>query len=246
MKTLGAVGFWSLTLLFGAHAEAHRLIASSGKTRVQLVELYSSESCSSCPPADQWVAKFKQRPGLWKSFVPLVFHVDYWNNLGWKDELSSPRMSKRQRDVAQTWSEPSVYTPAVIVDGHEFRRWSSQPLPEDHARAPFTLKVYEETAGEFSVEVEGQRSPSDTYTVHLARLGMGVQSKVTSGENSGRALTHDFVVLAWEAKELKGGETGPLHFTLTAKAPSTVHTAVAAWIESARQPVPLQATGGDL
>src|SRR5271154_7473575 len=72
------------------------LIASSGTSRVQLLELYSSESCSGCPPADAWVSELKEKSDLWKHVVPVVFHVDYWNYLGWKDGLSSDTMTKRQ------------------------------------------------------------------------------------------------------------------------------------------------------
>ena len=93
-----------LYLALGTAANAHQLVARSGSGTIRLVELYSSESCSSCPPADRWMSTLKGHPGLWKSFVPVVFHVDYWNDLGWKDGLSASSMTKRQRDVAATWA----------------------------------------------------------------------------------------------------------------------------------------------
>ena len=76
------------------------LIGSSGAEQNQMLELYSSESCSSCPPADIRVSTLKAHPMLWKSVFPLVFHVDYWNDLGWKDELSSGTMTQRQIDLS--------------------------------------------------------------------------------------------------------------------------------------------------
>src|SRR5437868_3719162 len=73
-------------------------IFQSGEDQTVLLELYTSEGCSSCPPAEQWMTQLKNAPGLWKSFVPVAFHVDYWDYLGWKDVLSSPNYSQRQRN----------------------------------------------------------------------------------------------------------------------------------------------------
>ena len=63
----------------------------SGPQQISLVELYTSEGCSSCPPAEAWLSRLKEEPGLWKNFVPIAFHVDYWDRLGWRDRFSSPR-----------------------------------------------------------------------------------------------------------------------------------------------------------
>src|SRR5271170_3697451 len=87
----------------------------SGTEAPHLVELFSSEGCSSCPPADRWLSSLRQNESLWKSFVPLEFHVDYWNQLGWVDRNSKSAFTQRQRQYAQSWNRDTVYTPGVVL-----------------------------------------------------------------------------------------------------------------------------------
>ncbi|HEX4349582.1 MAG TPA: DUF1223 domain-containing protein, partial [Verrucomicrobiae bacterium] len=91
----------TLTTFIAAGAQAEPFHFQSEVKQVSLVELYTSEGCSSCPPAEYWLNQLKHSPGLWKNFVPVAFHVDYWNSLGWKDHWSAPEFSERQRDYAQ-------------------------------------------------------------------------------------------------------------------------------------------------
>jgi hypothetical protein len=80
----------------------------SGPERVSLLELYSSEGCSSCPPAEQWLGELRKDPRLWRSIVPVAFHVDYWDGLGWKDRFAQPQWTARQRAYAAAWGGGSV------------------------------------------------------------------------------------------------------------------------------------------
>ena len=75
-------------------------VFESGAERVNLVELYTSEGCSSCPPADRWLSGLRRNRGLWQQVVPLAFHVDYWDNLGWRDQFADASWSERQRQYA--------------------------------------------------------------------------------------------------------------------------------------------------
>ena len=75
------------TAAIANHATAASLTLSSQEQRTTLIELYTSEGCSSCPPADRWLSRLKDDPRLWKQIVPLAFHVDYWNYLGWRDRF---------------------------------------------------------------------------------------------------------------------------------------------------------------
>ena len=96
-----------------------------GDTQVALVELYTSEGCSSCPPAEARLAKLRDDPELWKTIVPVAFHVDYWDGLGWPDRFASKAFTLRQYDYAARWRNGSVYTPAFVQNGrrcHETRR----------------------------------------------------------------------------------------------------------------------------
>src|SRR5476651_2604058 len=93
---------------------------ASGPNRVSLVELYTSEGCSSCPPAERWIAARKNDAGLWRDFVPVAFHVDYWNRLGWPDRFSTREFTQRQYTQAAAWGTGSVYTPCFVRDGAEW------------------------------------------------------------------------------------------------------------------------------
>src|SRR6266567_7895599 len=95
----------------------------SGEARTMLVELFTSEGCSSCPPADAWINQLKESPDLWKKIVPVVFHVDYWDNLGWRDRFAKPEFTSRQRRYAAAWGGDSVYTPGFVINGKEWRGW---------------------------------------------------------------------------------------------------------------------------
>ena len=101
----------------------------SGPEQVPLVELYTSEGCSSCPRADAWMSGLRTHQDLWKGFVPVVFHVDYWDRLGWKDRFARRTFSQRQYDYAQIWSNESVYTPGVVLGGMEWQGWRGAERP---------------------------------------------------------------------------------------------------------------------
>jgi hypothetical protein len=177
-----------------------------------LVELYSSEGCSSCPPAEKWMSQLKDDPRLWKQIFPVAFHVDYWDNLGWPDRFASKAYTQRQSDYAARWNSSDIYTPEFIVDGHEWRRWfggGGVPLAKPDAVGPLRVIVARDT---WSVRVTHEliaATVTPHLTVNVAWLGMNVSSDVKAGENSGRTLVHDFVVLDFQSKEAyvtaKGG-----------------------------------------
>src|SRR6059058_108688 len=95
----------------------------SGDTQNSLIELFTSEGCSSCPPAEKWLSALKSSSDLWKKAVPVAFHVDYWDHLGWRDRFAKPEFTSRQRRYAAAWGGDSVYTPGFVVNGREWRDW---------------------------------------------------------------------------------------------------------------------------
>ena len=102
----------------------------SPEEQVSLLELYTSEGCSSCPPAEAWFTGLRKSPQLWRNFVPVAFHVDYWDSLGWKDPFGSKAYSERQHDHAQHWRNQSIYTPGFVLNGKEWRGWfNRETLP---------------------------------------------------------------------------------------------------------------------
>lgn len=238
-------------IVFGlpSNADNKKLIAESGRDRVQVIELFSSESCSSCPPADEWVSHLKDKSELWKKFVPVVFHVDYWNYLDWKDEFSSHAMTQRQIDLAHRWTSGGggVYTPAFIVNGKEWPDWrnfTNHTLPPQNEKSNITLSIYQKTKNSYQVVVQGQKT-NQKYTVRIARLGFDVTTNVRSGENSGKLLKHNFLVINWDSQNVSDKKT-EVEFSFNDTNVKISKFAIAAWIEEDGNPTPLQATGAYL
>ena len=111
----------SCTFLYGSFG--HAVSFKSATEQTGMLELYTSEGCSSCPPADSWLSSLKNEDGLWREFIPLAFHVDYWDYIGWKDRFASPKNSNRQRQYARGQSLKTVYTPGFLYNGEEWRGW---------------------------------------------------------------------------------------------------------------------------
>lgn len=216
-------------------AAAGEIVIESPATRVHLIELFTSEGCSSCPPADEWLRGLKSERGLWREFVPVAFHVNYWDNLGWPDRLAVPLFTQRQRDYAAAWRSNSVYTPGFVIDGREAR---ARELPRTSGEKADVLKLrIAEDRASVSFPAAGRK-----LTAHLAWLAGAVESDVKAGENRGRKLKHEFVALSLESLPF-GPASGLANFT-TAKPREA--KAIAAWITEKGRLEPLQATGGPL
>lgn len=235
-----------LGLIFGAYAMAScaaSLSVKSPATQVDLVELYTSEGCSSCPPADRWVSGLQDEPGLWQDFIPLAFHVDYWDYIGWVDRFASPAYTARQYKYAAQQSMRTVYTPGFFNNGKEWR-WRNSRLGDNN-------KV--DFVGVLSLDVEDQsaRVRFDTdqqnlkLSANVALLGFDIYTQVKAGENSGRKLSHNFVVLSVEQMNLEQDRdqyVGVLPVPKTGiDAP---RYALVAWVTTVDNQDPIQAVGG--
>lgn len=175
-------------------AVAVECVARSGAARAQLVELYTSEGCSSCPPADRWLSGLPDSAGL----VRLAFHVDYWDELGWPDRYADPRYAQRQSIQAARDGHATVYTPEVVVDGREWRRWSTGLPARAAGPAPFALEL--SIRGDARLELvlkHSDAAPGLAAEVTFAVTEDGLYSTVRAGENRGKRLDHDHVVRAY-------------------------------------------------
>ena len=217
----------------------------SGSQQTALIELYTSEGCSSCPPAEAWLSRFKGEPGLWKTFVPLAFHVDYWDRLGWPDRFSSKRWTERQRGYVSRWQGESVYTPAVVFNGNEVRHWSGVDLPRPNEKQAGVLSAGTTDGKSFAIEFRPAGGMTAVWEAHAALLGSGISTKIAAGENRGRDLRHDFVVLDLRDAEMKSeGGTMRARLTMNAAGEPGSRKALAVWVSARDQLAPLQATGG--
>src|SRR5216684_4742881 len=185
-----------LMAVFSVNAQSALVTFQSATEQTALLELYTSEGCSSCPPAEAWLSGLKKSPGLWKDFVPLAFHVDYWDYLGWRDPWASTSFSDRQRNYAKQWRSESIYTPGFVLNGKEWRDWSGRKDgPKSGGAKAGVLKVSSSGTNRWQVSFAPANSDGASYEVHAALLAGGSSSGVKAGENRGRLLSHDFVVL---------------------------------------------------
>jgi hypothetical protein len=233
---------------FGGPATAAEQRFASGPARVTLVELYTSEGCSSCPPAERWLGDLRGAPGLWRDFVPVAWHVDYWNRLGWPDRFSTKEFTSRQYAVASAWGSGSVYTPCFVRDGAEWRSGKIVPGRSAGGKPAGELVVVLEGPGRGRVEFTPEIEAGDGLTAHVAVLGGGFASKVTAGENRGETLRQEFVLLAVAEGSLVPGAGGGVRraeFVLPkTKITDGERRAVAVWVTRRGELAPLQATGG--
>ncbi len=256
--TLGTLAAaWSLTAAAAAFAQAPPVAnatktplqtISSGSTRASLFELYTSEGCSSCPPAEAWFSTLATSERLWRDVVPVAFHVDYWDYLGWVDVFARPQFSERQRDYAAAWNSDRVYTPGFVWNGNEWRGWfDGKPLPASSGNAgALALDVLPGSTSVRFVPPANARIAGPLEAC-IAVLGAGLSRKVTAGENKGKTLLHDFVVMDFQRVPLTGGADGALAGAGTwkvAKAAEPARYAVAVWIAVEGRDEPLQAAGG--
>lgn len=190
-----------LSLLALASPAVAECSAASGPNRTALLELYTSEGCSSCPSADRWLSGIAAAGLTADKVVPLAFHVDYWDYIGWKDRFAQPAFTARQHEAAASNHASFVYTPQVLFNGRDFRGWGSNTrFPGEVAaanRLPARADLGLSLVGSNEIKVSAQiRKLQDRQhtAVFVAVYENGLKSEVNAGENRGRQLTHDYVV----------------------------------------------------
>ena len=217
----------------------------SGPQRVSLVELYSSEGCSSCPLADNWMNSLRGNKRLWKEFVPVVFHVDFWDYLGWKDVYAKPLFTQRQREYDKAWNNPGMYTPGFVLNGRNWKAGPFRSIPRPGKETVGTLAVEHRSGDDFKVvfQPSGMFTGDGPWTAHLALLLFDIRSVVTRGENAGKTLEHDFVAAEYASSEMNEAQG---RHSASLKLPAGKAWALAAWITRGSDLEPIQAAGGYL
>jgi hypothetical protein len=203
------------TMVVGRDEQSPKPAATDG---VAVVELFTSEGCSSCPPADELLAKLvanarmKDAPNSARRVYPLAFHVDYWNSLGWRDRFSDAAFSRRQQQYANAAKSDRIYTPQMIVNG------TTEFVGSDAAAAKRAIAEAQSNAAAVAVKLnvepgkpgnayEGHYStsgvaPSSGALLNVALVERGLETAVKRGENSGRKLAHENVVRWFKTIEL--------------------------------------------
>lgn len=222
--TVFLFGVFSATALAQAQC-----VVDSGAQRVHLIELYTSEGCSSCPPADRWLNALPDDPAR----VALAFHVDYWDSPDWRDRFADPRYAQRQRALAAAAGNAIVYTPEVALDGREWRDWGGATPAADSAAPAPSLRLHVDAGPSLHAHLDARVAASEDAGAYVAYFALSegeLASTVRGGENRGARLHHDHVVRAL---------VGPLPLAqadATIAVPSGVrreHAAVVAFVQRA-------------
>jgi hypothetical protein len=244
MRSIAVVLLWATA----GWAVAAPLEFESRTQRTAVLELFTSHGCSSCPPADLWLNGFTDHPELWSGFIPMAFHVDYWNGLGWPDRFASPGYSDRQRSYRRSGAISSVYTPGFVLNGKEWKGWFRKRAPalsltEEVGRLKVVVEPGKSATASLRPvsDVKGQR-----FTARMAILGFGLSSPIGAGENSGRTLQEDFVVLG--VTSVRGDGRGGHHRWVLPwpelREQNASRLALVVWLSRPGDPAPVQATGG--
>ena len=239
----------ALMLNLPAQAAGTQCEASSPAHTLALVELYTSEGCDSCPPADKWLRALRDGGLGADRVVPISLHVDYWDYIGWKDPFAKPLFSSRQREMASIQNNRVVYTPQVMLAGKDYRGWARGGFGDDvkainqkPARARIRLALKADAGDKVELVAEGHTAAAEARDARLvvAWYESGLASSVSAGENRGNTLQHDYVVREW---------IGPLDFdkdmaklTRTLSVPGKLDKGgVAAFVQNRRTGEVLQA-----
>jgi hypothetical protein len=226
--------------------------AQSGATAVPLVELYTSEGCDSCPPAERWLASvLPTASGTSPPGIALEFHVDYWDRLGWVDRFATHRYTERQYAAMRANDASFVFTPQVLLQGRDFPAWQhadAAALITAAAQRPARARVtLDADVAETRVSVGVSAQVDDPSLRHGAELFVayadsGLASNIGAGENHGLRMIHDHVVRKLErVGAIDAG--GVAHASLAMRTPAEAGTApsVVAFVQRASDGEVLQA-----
>lgn len=241
MKIINSVFIVILAMTLQTSLAAKEIKLESGVKQSNLIELFTSEGCSSCPPAEDWLNNLKNDPRLWKQIIPVAFHVDYWDYIGWKDTFATPENTQRQQQYRQEGEINTVYTPGLLNNGKEWRRWFGLR----------TIETSDKNSGKLTViikdkQIKANFLPSTKLSkklkLNVALLGFGFKTKIKAGENYGHELAHDFVVLAKNTKNSPNA-------TWTMNLPENKYRdvkqlGVAVWVSQVNSQAPIQTVGG--
>jgi hypothetical protein len=215
-------------------------VFSNDSKNSTIIELYTSQGCSSCPPAESWLGKFKDDPRLWKTLFPLAFHVDYWDYIGWKDIFAQPAFSQRQKNYKKENRLSSIYTPGFVVNGKEWRGWfSRKSLPAKATSGKLTASLNDRI---LTANYVAEGLETSGLTLNAAIVATGIKTAVKRGENSGRTLPQDFTVLMHASEPSMTNQWKMILPGVSGD--DAERLALVLWISSADSQQPLQIAGG--
>lgn len=244
MKVLQKL-FLILFIISSSSVASEVIFSSAGKSS-NIIELFTSQGCSSCPPAEEYVNELINNEHLWSKYIPLVFHVDYWDYIGWKDVFAQPSFAARQQHYANLRHVRTVYTPAFIVNGKAWRRGFFNSEPAFAGLDGGILKVIIKD----KKVIANFKKPAllrGNLNLNIAVLGTGLIIRILAGENEGRTAKHNFVVLGYSKQLSKSNKLKNSQWAMrlpVIKQFDSQRYALVAWVSHPDDPTPLQAVGG--
>lgn len=184
----------ALLLPVACVAAPQACVQRSGAMVAQVVELYTSEGCSSCPPADRWLSGLRSRAG--QATVVQAFHVGYWDYIGWVDRFATPAHTQRQRQIARWNNHNGIYTPQAVLNGRDWPTWSQagDTLPPTGEPARASIVLTQSGQDQFEALVRMEAGAPAQWSAYWTVTENGHSSRVKAGENAGETLSHDHVV----------------------------------------------------
>ena len=231
----------ALSVFLSNSVFAKEIVFSSKDKQATFVELFTSQGCSSCPPAEEYINKYIVNKDLWSKYIPIVFHVDYWDYIGWKDVFAKPQFTSRQYRYAKLKHVRTVYTPAYIVNGKAWRRGFFNSYPNGKGLDSGILDVTV-TGDSVKATFNSKGSMRKDLNLNIAILGMDMTIDITSGENEGRKSKHNFVVLG-HTKNISSSASWNMKLP-TFNTQMSSRFAFVAWLSLKGDPTPIQAVGG--
>ena len=239
--------FAALTVALAMGASCQ--VSSPAQMQV-LVELYTSQGCSSCPPADRWLSQLD--PGTTAGVIPLALHVGYWDYIGWKDPYARRDFNARQQWLAGINRNRTVYTPGVFVQARETPRWyeastfaaAVRAIGAQPARAKIDLAVERNGTDEVQVRADAALAPQmhgGDAKLFVALTESGIDTRVKAGENRGATLRNDHVARDWSGPLALGKQSIALHLAPTAAGTVEPQRAVVAVVQDVNSGEVLQA-----
>jgi len=204
LKTIPSLTLVTLSLFITSQSYAETFKASSSKHPVALIELYTSQGCSSCPPAEEWLGNLEKIGINNNQAIPLALHVDYWDYIGWQDQFAQKYFTKRQYQYRKTNHSASVYTPQIIFNGNDVRGLelnnSLTELSGKNAVVVFNVeaKTFSENSIKLAIDFDQIDPIAKNSKVVVVLAENNLVGHIKSGENAGRTLKHNHVVRVWK------------------------------------------------
>jgi len=204
LSIIASLSLATFSLFASSHSYAETYKASSSKHPVALIELYTSQGCSSCPPAEEWLGDLEKTGIHSNQAVPLALHVDYWDYIGWQDQFAQKYFTQRQYQYRKTNHSASVYTPQIMFNGNDVRGVAlNNSLAELSGKnAAVAFKVEAETINnnrvKLAIDFDRIDAIAKNSKVVVILAENNLVGDIKSGENAGRTLKHNHVVRVWK------------------------------------------------